>query len=141
MLWLGSVVRHTEIWVVRWYALYCVFIQYRCIMLYKLLCLHRDCVALLELELSQAEKHTGDLVIDEWGKGNAFNRTVRRARLLTTDHSVQVYLLPPLFEPTLIKMTGQRMTLHDYQIHNWQGKAVHYAQVWPLKPTSDDHQN
>lgn len=108
-------------------------------MLYKLLCLHRDGVALSKHELSQAETHRGDLVIDEWGEGNAFNRTVRRARLLTTDHSVQVDVLPPLFEPTLVKMTGQRMTLHGYQIHTWQGKAVHYAQVWLLKPTTAEH--
>ena len=107
----------------------------KCIMLYKLLCLHKEGVPLSKLELSQSETHAGNLVIDEWGEGNAFNRTVRRARLLTTDHNVQVDILPPLFEPMLVKMTGQRMTLHGYQIHNWRGKAVHYAQVWLLKPT------
>lgn len=107
-------------------------------MLYKLLCLHREGVALSKLELSQAETYAGNLVINEWGEGNAFGRTVRRARLLTTDHSVQTDILPPLFDPMLVKMTGQRMTLHGYQIHNWQGKAVHYAQVWLVKPTQTD---
>ena len=107
-------------------------------MLYKLLCLPKEVVPLSTLELSQPETHAGNLVTDEGGGGNVFNRTVRRAQLLTTDHNVQVDILPPLFEPTLVKMTCQRMTLHGYQIHNWQGKAVHYAQVWLLKPTRID---
>ena len=64
-------------------------------MLYKLLCLHRDGVALSKHDLFQAETYAGNLVIDEWGGGNAFGRTVRRACLLTTDHSVQVDILPP----------------------------------------------
>jgi hypothetical protein len=53
---------------------------------------------------------------------------------LTNGHSVQVDILPPPFDQVLVKMTGQRMTLPGCQIHNWQGKAVHYAHRWLLKP-------
>ena len=102
-------------------------------MLYKLLCLHKDGIVLTKLELAEAETYIGNLVIDDWVQGSAFNRSIRRARLLTTEHSAQVDILPPLFEPVLVKMTGHQLTLHGYQVHLWQGAAVHYAQVWVLR--------
>ena len=49
---------------------------------------------------------------------------------------VEVDILPPLFEPVMVKVTSRQITLHGYQIHAWQGKAVHYAQVWVLQPVA-----
>lgn len=102
-------------------------------MLFKLIALHKEGIVLTKLEIAELQPHVGDLVIDEWVQGSAFNRVVRRARLLTTDHSVQVDIIPPLFDPQLIKMTRGQMILHGHQIHTWQEKAVHYSQVWVLR--------
>ena len=59
---------------------------------------------------------------------------------MTVDQSVKVDMLPPLFKPVLIKITDKQIKLHGYQIHTWQGKAVHYAQVWVLQPLNRDLQ-
>ena len=107
-------------------------------MLSKLRCLHRDGVVLTENDLADQLTHTGNLVVVDWTEGNVFKRAIRCARLLTVDHSVKVDILPPLFEPVLIKVTGWQITLHGYQIHTWQGKAVHYVQVWVLQPAAKE---
>lgn len=103
-------------------------------MLSKLRCLHRDGVVLADRELIEAPTYAGNLVVTEWAEGNVFKRAIRCARLLTVEHSVKADVLPPLFEPVLLKITDRQITLHGYQIHTWQGKAVHYAQVWVLQP-------
>lgn len=105
-------------------------------MLSKLICLHRDGVVLPDNELADQPTYSGNLVVTDWVEGNVFKRPIRCARLLTVDHSVKVDVLPPLFEPVLLKVTGRQITLHGYQIYTWQGKAVHYAQVWVLQPTA-----
>ena len=103
----------------------------------KLISLHRDGVVLPAPELAGQPTYTGNLVVTDWPDGNVFKRSIRCARLMTVDHSVKVDVVPPLFEPVLIKVTTRLITLHGYQIHTWQGKAVHYAQVWVLQPTVD----
>lgn len=100
----------------------------------KLRCLHRDGVVLSAHDLGEAPTFTGNLVVTDWAEGSTFKRAIRCARLLTIDHSVKVDVLPPLFEPVLLKITNRQITLHGYQIHTWQGKAVHYAQVRVLQP-------
>lgn len=102
-------------------------------MLFKLIALHKEGVALSKIEIAELQPHVGNLVIDDWVQGSNFNRAVRRARLLTTDHSVEVDIIPPLFDPEIVKMTRGQMTLHGHQIYTWQEKAVHYAQVWVLR--------
>ena len=90
-----------------------------------------------ENELADQPTYSGNLVVTDWTERSVFKRAIRCARLLTVDHSIKVDILPPLFEPVLVKVTGRQITLHGYQIHTWQGKAVHYAQVWVLQPASD----
>ena len=88
-------------------------------------------------ELAEQPTYTGNLVVNDWPGGNVFKRAIRCARLMTVDHSVKVDVLPPLFEPVLLKISDKQMKLHGYQIHTWQGKAVHYAQVWVLQPINE----
>ena len=104
----------------------------------KLICLHRDGVVLPDNELADQLTYHGNLVVTDWPDGSVFKRSIRCARLMTVDHSVKVDMLPPLFEPVLLKITTRQITLHGYQIHTWQGKAVHYAQVWVLQPMQID---
>jgi hypothetical protein len=56
---------------------------------------------------------------------------IRQARLLdTTIPSTPRDLIPPVFEPQIVKMTDNQMTLHGYQIHvdAETGAIRHYAQ-------------
>jgi hypothetical protein len=99
-------------------------------MLFKLLCLHRNGVALSLPELAGSDNLTGNLVIQDVPASDALGRIIRKARLLDT---MQIDMLPPLFDPLLVKMTEKQMTLQGYQIHAENGVLVHYAQYWELR--------
>lgn len=108
-------------------------------MLFKLICLHEKGVALSEAELAKAPRYTGNLVIHDWREGNASGRALRVASLHElVSFSSKMYrdLLPPLFEPVLVKMTDKQLTLHGYVIdaseHATNGIA-HYSQYWVLQ--------
>jgi hypothetical protein len=49
-------------------------------------------------------------------------------------------LIPPLFEPQIVKMTDNQITLHGYQIHvdTETGAIRHYAQSWVLRAITDE---
>jgi hypothetical protein len=65
---------------------------------------------------------------------HAAGRVIRLARLLHMTHpAVRPDLLPPLFEPVLVKMTDRQMTLHGYQIGVEAGIVTHYSQYWVLQ--------
>jgi hypothetical protein len=103
-------------------------------MLFKLLCLHRDGIALSLAELAKSENYVGNLIIQDGQSGNMINHTSRQARLLDTSaHPAHVDLVAPLFDPVLVKMTEKQMTLQGYQVHAESGAAVHYAQFWELR--------
>lgn len=103
-------------------------------MLYKLICLYRNGVALAPEDLEQEPRYTGNLIIEDWHQGGTFGRNVRQARLLDmTIPTAPRDLLAPLFDPQLVRMTNTQMTLHGYQIHAETGSAVHYAQCWVLR--------
>ncbi|MFS0757516.1 hypothetical protein ABC383_22835 [Noviherbaspirillum sp. 1P10PC] len=75
--------------------------------------------------------HSVMRVIEDWLEGSTFKRPVRYARLLTDAHSIPTDILPPLFEPVVVKMTANQMTLQRYQIGTRDGAAVHYMQSGP----------
>jgi hypothetical protein len=113
-------------------------------MLFKLICLHNKGVALSEAGLAQAPRYTGNLVVEDWREGNASGRALRMAKLLDPafyGSNVRRELLPPLFEPALVKMTDKQMTLHGYVIdasaHATAGIA-HYSQYWVLQTVEPD---
>jgi len=103
-------------------------------MLYKLICLYRNGVALTPDDLEQEPRYTGNLVVEDCYQVGTVGRAARQARLL--DMSVPQAprdLLAPLFDPQLVRMTNTQMTLHGYQIRAEDGATVHYAQSWVLR--------
>lgn len=104
---------------------------------FKLICLYKVGVPLDKDELAESAPHVGNLVIEDWVDGSTFRRPVRYARLLTkSHHQFPADILPPLFEPTVIKMTATQMTLQGYQIGTRDGAAVHFMQSWAFRMTS-----
>lgn len=103
-------------------------------MIFRLKCLHRNGKVLTPEEVADAPRYTGNLRVEDWQQGGSFGRHIRQARLLDmTILTTSRDILPPLFDPQLVKMTNGQMTLHGYQIHAETGTAVHYAQCWALR--------
>jgi hypothetical protein len=48
-------------------------------------------------------------------------------------------IIPPLFEPQIVTMKDNQMTVHGYQIHvdAESGAVMHCAQVWALRLVMD----
>lgn len=85
-------------------------------------------------ELEASQRFTGNFVVDVWAEGNSFTRPIKRARLLSLEFGPPYDLLPPLFEPDLLKVTDTRMTLRGFEINVEEGQARQVAQEWLLKP-------
>ena len=106
------------------------------VMHFKLICLFKDGVPIDKDARAETPAHVGNLVVEDWLDGSTFKRPVRYARLLTDAHSIPADIIPPLFEPVVIKMTANQMTLQGYQIGTRDGAAVHYMQSWAVRMTS-----
>jgi hypothetical protein len=109
-------------------------------MKFKLKSLHRNGAVLTPEELADAPRHVGNLVVEDWPQGGVFARHIRQARLLDmTIPTTPRDIIPPLFDPQLVRMLDNQMVLHGYQIHVdiETGAAKHYAQVWVLRPVTD----
>lgn len=100
------------------------------------MCLYKDGVPLDKDGLAESPAHVGNLVIEDWVEGSTFKRPVRYARLLTETHMIPADIIPPLFEPSIVKMTANQMTLVGYQIGTCDGATVHYMQSWAVRMTS-----
>jgi len=98
-----------------------------------MICLYHDGVQIEKDKLAESPAHVGNLVVEDWVEGSAFKRPVRYARLLTSDHLIPSDIIPPLFEPEIIKITGSQMTLQGHQIGTRDGAAVHYLQAWVVR--------
>ncbi len=103
---------------------------------FKLICLYKDGVLLDKDALAESAPHIGNLVIEDWVDGSTFKRPVQHARLLTDAHSIPTDIIPPLFEPTVIKMSAHQMTLQGHQIGTRDGVPVHYIQAWAVRMTA-----
>jgi hypothetical protein len=107
-------------------------------MKFKFKALHHNGIVLTSEEFADAPRYVGNLVVEDWPQGGTYGRFIRQARLLDmTIPSTPRDLIPPLFEPQILKMTENQMTLHGYQIHTETGTAVHYAQCWALRQVAD----
>jgi hypothetical protein len=103
-------------------------------MLYKLICLCLNGVLLSKEQLAEAPTYTGNLIIEDWREGNAAGRALRQARFRRTDNiQAQSDLLPPVFDPVLVKMTDKQMTLHGFVINVENGIVTYYSQYWVLQ--------
>lgn len=106
-------------------------------MRYKMKCLYRDGIELTREQLAIEPSHDGDLVIEDWGSGdNVFKHNIRKARFLDPKSAHGRELLPPLFDPIVVKMTSDHMLVRGYQIRYIEGCGVHTAQCWLLKHAS-----
>lgn len=102
-------------------------------MLFKLICLNNNGVSVAKAELGDADVHSGNLVVDYWIDGSAFNRPTLRARLLTTGHSMPTDVIAPLFEVKLGKMTNHQLTINGIEIVVHGSRPVHYSQSWLIR--------
>lgn len=105
-------------------------------MLAKLICPNRNGVALSSAEIAESPRHAGNLIIEDWHQGGRFGRFIRQARLLDmTIPSMPQDIIPPLFDPQLVKMTDSQMTLQGYQIHADPeiGATRQYLQAWVVR--------
>jgi hypothetical protein len=110
-------------------------------MKFKLKALHHNGIVLTSEELADAPRYVGNLIVEEWPQVGASGRYLRQVRLLDmTIPGTPRDLIPPLFEPQIVKMTENQMTLHGYQINvdAETGAIRHYAQSWVLRAITDD---
>jgi len=105
-------------------------------MLCRMICLYQDGVQIDKDKLAESLTFTGNLVVEDWVEGSAFKRPVRYARLLTSDHLIPADVIPPLFEPDIIKLTTMQMTLQGHQIGTQDGVTAHYLQAWVVRMTA-----
>jgi hypothetical protein len=101
-------------------------------------CFYREGVRLTVEELAETPCYIGKLIIEDWGKGGASEDVIRLARLVNPDvldsGPSQRDVIPPLFEPTSVRMANNLRMLDGYQIHvDSKTGAVHrYSQCWML---------
>ena len=110
-------------------------------MKFKLKALHQNGIVLTSEELMDAPRHVGNLVVEDWPQDGKIGRFIRQARLLDmTIPSTPRDIILPLFEPQIVKMTDNQMTLHGYQIDIdvETGAIRHYAQSWVLRAVTDE---
>ena len=107
-------------------------------MQYTLICLLHDGAPLSTDALADQPRYTGNLLVDIWEQGGAFRRPVRQARLMDPGSGPPRDLLPPLFEPVLVKMTDARMTLEGIEIKVVDGNPRYYRQSWLLRGAASE---
>lgn len=107
-------------------------------MLFKLMCLYQNGVALGMEELLTLPRYTGYLVIEDWAHRNRFSSFNWRARLLVLKTKGEPRdIVPPLYNPHLVKMTDMQdpqMTLYGYERHVEGESLVANIQYWVLLP-------
>jgi hypothetical protein len=110
-------------------------------MKFKLKTLHRNGAVLTLEELADSPGYVGTLIVEDWPQGGVFARHIRQARLvdMTIQHAL-CDIIPPLFDPQLIRAVDNQMVLHGYQIHvdGETGAIRHDAQCWVLCAVTDE---
>lgn len=118
--------------------LYCLLTQLLSLttMQCRMICLYRDGMLIDKDKLAEEPAHTGNLVVEDWVDGSVLKRLVRQGRLLPETHLIPSDIIPPLFEPDIIKITGSQITLQGHQIGTRDGATVHYMQTWVVRMTA-----
>jgi hypothetical protein len=91
--------------------------------------MHEDS-PLSKAELMGPPWHRGQLLVEDLADDNAFERPIRRARRISpTQGTGDIDVVTPLFEPALIKVRDERMTLVGDEIHAENGTTRRVFQV------------
>jgi hypothetical protein len=108
-------------------------------MLFNVVPICRQGVRLARASLRAAEPILGRLVVEDWREGNAERRALRVARLR---HPTQDYfpeLLPPLFDPVLIRSDQRGMVLCGFECEpRGNGESAMVMQAWWLRAVAKD---
>lgn len=106
-------------------------------------CMYRDGELLSAKDLEKTPRRAGTLVVEHWPSSHSPRG--RQARLLADDSEPPYDVLPPLIEPELAALKGNRMVLLGYQLHVdadtgavqelQQGWVVHLATAF-MRPAS-----
>ena len=107
-------------------------------MLFRLMYLYQNGVALGMEELLTLPRYTGHLVLEDWARRNRFSSFNWRARLLDMKTKGGPRdIVPPLYNPHPVKMPDMQdpqMTLHGYERRLEGENIVSYTQYWVLLP-------
>jgi hypothetical protein len=107
-------------------------------MLFRLMCLYQNGVALGTEELLTLPRYTGYLALEEWIHRNRFSSFSWRARLL--DIKTKGWprdIVPPLYNPHVVKMPDLQdlqMTLNRYERQLEGRSVIAHMQYWVLLP-------
>lgn len=87
-------------------------------------------------EIEAAVPIVGDLVIrDVPAEGNSWRRNVRCAELVDeSSPQARRTLLPPLFDPALVRATSSSMLLIGCELEVVEGVVHEHVQGWLLRP-------
>jgi hypothetical protein len=110
-------------------------------MKFKLKLLYRYGVALTLEELADASLYIGNLAVDDWPQDSTVGECIHQARLLDmTTLNTPRDLIPPLYDPQIVKIKNNHMMLLGYQIHvgTETGAIRHYAQSWLLRAITEE---
>ena len=107
-------------------------------MLFRLICLYQNGVALGMEELLTLPHHIGHLVLEDWARRNEFSTLNWRARLLNLEvKNGPRDVVPPLYNPCVMKMPDLQdlqMTLYGYERQFKDEYVVAHSQYWVLFP-------
>jgi hypothetical protein len=80
----------------------------------------------------------GDLQLTDWTSGSSFGRSVRVARLCAVGGGTKADPLKPLFDPTLVRVTGDTLVMVGIEIGaDDAGTQIDFAQSWLVRPLPD----
>ena|SRR5690606_6926817 len=105
-------------------------------MLFRLVRVRHRGRRLSRAEIEAATPLVGDLVIrDIPASGNSWKRALRCADLVDeSSPQARRTLLPPLFDPVLVRVTANAMLLTGIELEVVDGTIHEYAQGWLLRP-------
>lgn len=101
--------------------------------------LRKDGLRLSREEIAAAPAHCGELIISNLPASMAEGRPMTSANISHISSSTPYALVPPLFEPVLVRMQQNWFVLNGWQIQiNEQKKCVHFRQEWLVRPSTPD---
>jgi len=86
-------------------------------MLFSVVPTHSNGVRLTRDQIRSAEPTTGRLTVAEWHNPETLGRSVRIARLAQHTGYASPDVIPPLFDPSMVRMTASGFLLIGYALN------------------------